>query len=156
MKFGITKRITALFLAVLMIVSIVPPTTFAVDSEVTSENSVVECYATVDSSFSSGYAYWEPGKFMSGVSCSAAAFPTLMIIKAVEVVSGVEYYKLNAVEGEWKYGLGDGIWMKAEYINVQLPEKPSDPVDPPAADMHIGSPASLCPVFLAVQQPFRR
>lgn len=107
------KRIISLFLAILMVLSIFPAPTFAVDAE-TMSNSVVGCTATFNTS--SVWLYTAPGVMSQIINTS---FIPHVVITAVEG----EYYRIDAAEGyTWPEGYEGAHYVKSVYLTLDKPE----------------------------------
>lgn len=123
------KRILSLLLAILMVVSILPAPTNAVDVETTADSgSVLHKLVKVNSDFN-GTAYTTPGVH-GGIFCGASYFPELLEITDVVTVSGTTYYQLSAADGyTWpelanNVGLTDDYWLKSENVEFVETEEP--------------------------------
>ncbi len=107
------KRVISLFLAILMVLSIFPAPTFAVDEE-TMSNSVVGCTATFNTS--SVWLYTAPGVMSQIINTS---FIPHVVITAVEG----EYYRIDAAEGyTWPEGYEGAHYVKSVYLTLDKPE----------------------------------
>lgn len=135
------KRILSLLLALLMVITMLPAQAFATQAANVTVAAEVDSakgkLVKVKSDFN-GTAYETPGVF-GGVFCAASYFPELLVIDAEETVDGTTYYQLSLVEGTWpqlavNVGLGDGYWLKAENVEIQETEDPTEPTDPEPTD----------------------
>ena len=107
------KRVISLFLAILLVLSIFPAPTFAVDEE-TMSNSVVGCTATFNTS--SVWLYTAPGVMSQIINTS---FIPRVVITAVEG----EYYRIDAAEGyTWPEGYEGAHYVKSVYLTLDKPE----------------------------------
>ena len=113
------KRILCLFLAILMVVSVLPAPTNAVDvGTADSSGSVVGKFAKV-TTFSWGEARKDPN--YAGNMVTSDHYPELLVITGVAVVGSTTYYQLSAAEGyTWPAisNAADGWYLESTKVVV--------------------------------------
>lgn len=122
------KRILSLFLAILMVVSmLLVPTQANVTETDTESKSVVGKYVKV-TTFSFGEARENPN--YSGNIVTSDQYPELLVITDVAVIGSTTYYQLSAADGHtWPANSNakDGYWLDSTKVEIIEDEKPTDP-----------------------------